>query len=81
MKEKDLDESTALLSKLNGDDIYPVFHYVPLHRAPANRIFSRFHGNDTFRTNESIRLIRLPIWYGMDKQTGEHIVQRVTKFF
>ncbi|MDO8291270.1 MAG: dTDP-4-amino-4,6-dideoxygalactose transaminase [Gallionella sp.] len=81
IKAKDLGERTALLSHLKADNIYAVFHYVPLHSAPAGRRFSRFHGNDAFTTKESERLIRLPIWYGMDKQTVEHIVQSVLKFY
>jgi dTDP-4-amino-4,6-dideoxygalactose transaminase len=81
IKAKDLEERTALLSHLHADDIYAVFHYVPLHTAPAGRRFSRFNGNDVFTTKESERLIRLPIWYAMDKQTGEHIVQSVLKYY
>ena len=81
LKTKDLVERTALLAHLNADNIYAVFHYVPLHSASAGSRFSRFHGNDVFTTKESERLIRLPIWYGMDKQTSEHIVQSVLKFY
>lgn len=81
IKIHDLNERTALLAHLIADDIYAVFHYVPLHSAPAGIRFSRFHGNDAFTTKESERLIRLPIWYGMDEQTGEHIVQSVLKFY
>ena len=81
LKTKDLAERTALLAHLKVDNIYSVFHYVPLHSAPVGSRFSRFHGNDAFTTKESERLIRLPIWYGMDKPTGEHIVQSVLKFY
>lgn len=81
LKAKDLDERTALLAHLKADGILAVFHYIPLHSAPAGLRFSRFHGEDVFTTKESERLIRLPIWYGMDKKMGEHIVQSVLKFF
>jgi len=81
IKAKDLDERTALLAHLRADDIYAVFHYIPLHSAPAGIRFSRFHGIDVYTTKESEQLIRLPIWYGMDKQTGEHIVQSILKFY
>lgn len=81
IKTKGLDERTALLAHLRDDNIYAVFHYVPLHSAQAGGRFSRFHGNDEFTTRESERLIRLPIWYGMDEQTREHIVQSVLKFY
>ena len=81
LKTKDLEERTALLVHLKADNIYAVFHYIPLHSAEAGRRFSRFHGDDQFTTKESERLIRLPIFYGLDKQTGAHIVQSVLKFF
>lgn len=81
LKVKDLDERTALLAHLKADHIYAVFHYVPLHSSQAGSRFARFHGNDVITTKESERLIRLPIWYGMDKQTNEHIVQSVLKFY
>lgn len=81
IKTKDLDERTALIAHLRADSIYAVFHYVPLHSSQAGGRFSHFHGNDEFTTRESERLIRLPIWYGMDEQTGEHVVQSVLKFY
>jgi dTDP-4-amino-4,6-dideoxygalactose transaminase len=81
LKVKDLEERTALLAHLKAEDIYAVFHYIPLHSAPAGLRFSRFHGEDVFTTKESERLIRLPIWYGMDKKTGEYIVKSVLKFY
>lgn len=81
LKTKNLVERTALLAHLNADNIYAVFHYVPLHSAPAGGRYARFIGKDEFTTEESERLIRLPIWYGMNKQTREHIVQSVLKFY
>jgi dTDP-4-amino-4,6-dideoxygalactose transaminase len=81
LKTKDLDERTALLAHLKADDIYAVFHYVPLHSSLAGERFSRFHGHDIFTTKESERLIRLPIWYGMDAKTGAYIVSSVLRYF
>lgn len=81
IKTKDLSERTALLSHLRSDDIYAVFHYVPLHSAPAGRRFSRLHGVDKFTTKESERLIRLPVFYGIDKQAVNHIVQSILRFY
>lgn len=81
LKTKDLDERTALLAYLKADDICAVFHYVPLHSSLAGERFSRFYGLDIFTTKESERLIRLPIWYGMDVKMGEYIVSSVLRFF
>jgi len=56
---------TLLLERLNQLGIHAVFHYVPLHSAPAAKHRSRFSGVDLHTTVESERLIRLPLWYGM----------------
>lgn len=81
LKAKGLDERTALLEHLKADDVYAVFHYIPLHSAPAGLRFSRFHGVDVYTTQESERLVRLPIWYGMDEATRAHIVKSVKRFY
>ena len=81
IKAKNLPERAELLAHLLSDGIYAVFHYIPLHSAPAGSRFSRFHGEDLFTTKESERIIRLPIWYGMDHHMGEHIVQSVLRFY
>jgi len=81
LKTKNLDERTALLAHLNADDIYAVFHYIPLHSAPAGLQFSRFHGEDVFTTKESERLVRLPMFYGMQESTRAHIVKSVLRFY
>ena len=81
LKAKDLEERTDLLAHLKADDIYAVFHYVPLHSAPAGLRFSRFHGEDVFTTKESERLVRLPIWYGMNEATRAHIVKSLSRFY
>jgi dTDP-4-amino-4,6-dideoxygalactose transaminase len=81
LKLHNLDERTALLNHLKQNDILAVFHYVPLHSAPAGQQYGRFFGNDIYTTSESEKLIRLPIWYRMDKQTSEYILQRVLVFY
>ena len=45
-----------------------VFHYVPLHSAPAGIKFGRFHGEDVYTTKESERLMRLPMFYNLDME-------------
>jgi len=81
LKVEDKGERAALLAHLKAYGIDAVFHYIPLHSAPAGLRFSRFHGKDVFTTKESERLIRLPIWYGMDEQSVEHIVRSVLRFY
>jgi len=70
LKVKDLKERTALLAQCRQDEIGAVFHYVPLHSAPAGLKYGRFSGRDIYTTSQSERLIRLPLYYGI---TGEEI--------
>ena len=70
VKVKDLEERTALLAQCKQAAIWAVFHYVPLHSAPAGLKYGRFSGRDIYTTSQSERLIRLPLYYGI---TGEEI--------
>jgi dTDP-4-amino-4,6-dideoxygalactose transaminase len=54
---------------------------VPLHSSIAGQKYGRFHGEDRYTTTESDRLIRLPIWYGMDQREIEQVIQAVDAFF
>lgn len=81
LRVRDLEERTAILGHLKDKGILAVFHYVPLHSATAGPKFSRFHGEDNFTTQESERLIRLPIWYGMQESEVNHVIQSVIEFY
>lgn len=81
IKCKDLDERGALLEFLRVSEILAVFHYVPLHSAPAGRQFGRFNGEDRFTTRESERLVRLPLWYGMPDEIIQQVIQAVKHFY
>lgn len=78
---KNLTERTALLAHLKEKDILAVFHYVPLHSSPAGQQFGRFHGEDRYTTQESERLARLPLWYGMTEDIQQQVVDRVCEFY
>ncbi len=81
IKAKDLEERTALLSFLKEKDILAVFHYIPLHSAPAGQKFGRFHGEDIYTTRESERLARLPMYYGLRSDQVEYICNQVKAFY
>lgn len=66
---------------LKENDINAVFHYVPLHSAPAGVKFGRFDGVDIFTTNESERLIRLPMYYGIGNYEINKVIGVVNEFF
>lgn len=81
LKCKDLQERTALINYLKDNGILAVFHYIPLHSAPAGYKFGRFHGEDVYTTRESERLVRLPLYYEMDKKDVEYVCSKVLSFY
>lgn len=81
IKAKDLEVRTRLIEFLKEQGVYAVFHYIPLHSAPAGLEYCTFHGKDIFTTKESERLVRLPLFYGLKKAEVEYIIETIKKFF
>jgi len=81
IKTADIEERTALASFLKENGIYAVFHYVPLHSAPAGSRFGRFHGEDKYTTNTFERLLRLPMYYGLKPEEVEYIADKIKEFY
>ena len=81
IKVKDLEERTKLIQYLKENEVQAVFHYVPLHTAPAGIKYDRFCGEDRYTTKESERLLRLPMYYGITKEDREKVVRLIKEFF
>lgn len=81
IKCKDLNERSALIAYLKEREIMAVFHYIPLHSAPAGRKFGRFSGEDRFTTKESERLLRLPMYYGLDEGSQTRVVKEIANYY
>ncbi|MBR6344206.1 MAG: dTDP-4-amino-4,6-dideoxygalactose transaminase [Lachnospiraceae bacterium] len=81
IKAKDFDERTKLIAFLKENDILSVFHYIPLHTAPAGMKYGEFRGEDKYTTKESERLTRLPLYYGLTKEQNEYIIDKVREFY
>lgn len=81
VKAADLAERSALIQHLKDNDICAVFHYVPLHSAPAGLKFGEFVGEDEFTTKESERLVRLPMFYGLTEEDQSKVIEAVNSFF
>lgn len=81
IKLEDLKKRTEFIQFLKEQGIQTVFHYIPLHSAPAGKKFGRFHGNDVYTTKESERLVRLPMYYNMESKDKEYIVEKIHEFF
>lgn len=81
IKCKDLQERTAFINFMKENGVLTVFHYVPLHSAPAGYKYGRFDGEDVYTTKESERLVRLPMYYNMRQEDAEKVIFYVKKFF
>lgn len=57
---------TAMLESMRADDVHAVFHYVPLHSAPAGKRFGRAHGDMAVTDSAAGRLLRMPMWLGLE---------------
>ena len=77
----DLAERTDFIAFLKERGIQSVFHYIPLHSAPAGLKFGRFEGEDEFTTAESERLARLPLYYGLTEADQAQVIAAVQEFF
>lgn len=81
MITKNLEERTNLISFLKEKEISAVFHYIPLHSAPAGQKFGRFDGKDEITTEYSERLVRLPLYYGLTDAEQKKVIDAVLEFY
>lgn len=68
---------TRLLAALNAGGVNAVFHYVPLHSSAAGRKFGRVHGSMRHTEDLCERLVRLPLWIGMEQADIDRVVSMV----
>lgn len=81
IKMKDIKERTEFISFMKENGIMCVFHYIPLHTAPAGKKYGVFAGEDIYTTKESERLVRLPLYYGLTDEDRHYICDKVKEFF
>jgi dTDP-4-amino-4,6-dideoxygalactose transaminase len=77
----DAESRGRLLAHLKAQQIEAVFHYVPLHSAPAGRRFGRPHGGLPVTDDIAARLVRLPIHLGLTDADIARVIAAVTAFF
>lgn len=80
IKVRNIDVRTKLICYLREKGICSVFHYVPLHSAPAGLKFGRFSGKDVYTTRESERLLRLPMFYNLGMEQVKEITDAIIAF-
>lgn len=81
IKCKDLKERTRFISYLKENGVMSVFHYIPLHSAPAGQKFGVFVGEDRYTTIESERLVRIPMYYGLSEEERNKVIETVLEFY
>jgi len=74
----DLASRTEFIERMKSHDVGTVFHYVPLHSAPAGKKFGRCSGAMNVTEEYSSRLVRLPLWIGLDQHIG-NVISSVEK--
>lgn len=81
IKLRDIDDRTAFIDYLKEAEIMTVFHYIPLHACPAGEQFGRFAGEDRYTSQESARLVRLPLFYNMSDANQRTVINTILSFF
>lgn len=81
IKCKDLETRTRFINHMKSNDVLCVFHYVPLHSAPAGLKYGRFDGEDKYTTSESDRLVRMPMYYNIDSSDVKYVIEKALTFF
>lgn len=81
IKVKDKEERARLIQYLKENEISAVFHYIPLHTAPAGIKYGRFSGKDIYTTKESERLLRLPMYYGLKQDDIAYVISKIFEFY
>lgn len=81
IKCKDLESRTKFISWMKERGVQCVFHYIPLHSAPAGIEYGRFNGEDQYTTVESERLVRLPMYYSLTVEQVDYICELIHEYF
>ncbi len=81
LKTKNLEIRQEYIRFMKENGIACVFHYIPLHSAPAGLKFGRFHGTDVYTTADSDCLVRLPMYYNMDREDIGKVIEKTLEFF
>lgn len=72
-----LAQRTAFIDRLKSKGILTVFHYIPLHSSPRGKAVGRTAGDMTNTDSISDRLVRLPLWLGLEEHLAEVIAEVV----
>lgn len=80
IKLKSIEERTQFITSMKEKGIGCVFHYVPLHSSEAGKRFGTFCGEDIYTSQESNKLVRLPMYYDVGKENVQCIIKKICKY-
>lgn len=75
------EERAELLNFLRERSIGALFHYVPLHSSPAGLKYGRTSGSMAVTDDISGRILRLPMFYGMQEEEVEIVSKALYAFY
>ena len=81
VRVKDLKTRTDLIRYMKEKGVLCVFHYIPLHGAPAGKQYGTFHGEDVYTTKESERLMRLPMYYSLSMDDVKYVTECLLEYY
>lgn len=76
---EDLEDRSAFIESMKQSQIGCVFHYVPLHSAPYGLKHSRTAGDILITENLAQRLVRLPLWVGLEGEQQQQVIEMAAK--
>ncbi|QJR81842.1 dTDP-4-amino-4,6-dideoxygalactose transaminase [Alteromonas pelagimontana] len=68
-----------VIEQLKKRKVNAVFHYVPLHSAPAGKKFGRIASDMKWTDTHSQAILRLPMWIGLTEQQQQYVVDTLYK--
>lgn len=68
-----------VLTEFKRNEVFSVFHYVPLHSSPGGKRYGRTHGALEVTNRQSEKLVRLPLWIGLSVEQQERVVEVLRK--
>lgn len=75
---RDLDQRSIFIDSMKNQGVHCVFHYVPLHSSSYGRQIRQFSGDLPVTENLAERVVRLPMWIGLEEQQT-HVIEAVWK--
>jgi dTDP-4-amino-4,6-dideoxygalactose transaminase len=72
---RDLEDRIQFIHAMKNQGVNCVFHYVPLHNSPYGQKVARTHGDLAVTEKLADRLVRLPLWVGLNQSFMSCIIR------